>query len=329
MAGKCQPWTLATPGWGVGALNADSNYIVGLTGLSGPFAVKVMGSSYIGVTPTCQYAPGIPLANGTFAYVHANPNQSIYGGGEGQNPAALQAMLPATYYAWAMALNSSGMTAFMIAQTTASPYQDYLLQCPLSMGTCAPLGGVIASPGTQSNPQISGLQVNDTYAFWTYAGTPSSLARYTFGSNALDHMATLPQTFGPTRFPRFQGLTTDSANVYWTGNPTDTLYSAPQAFTTSTTPKMVASTTGLAVSGLATDGTNLYYGTDNPNAPASLYYVPVGGGAPVLLYTSPKGGAGADSTQGPVAVAGGAVYWVDNYNDCVNPTGTLMGLATP
>jgi hypothetical protein len=129
--------------------------------------------------------------------------------------------------------------------------------------------------------------------------------------------------------PRSQGLIIDSTNVYWLGNPTDTLYSAPLAFTTTTTPKTVVSTGGVTVSGLATDGTNLYYGTDSTKTGGSLYYVPVGGGTPVLLYTSPLGGGGADSTEGPLAVAGGAVYWIDNYNDCVNPTGTLMGLATP
>jgi hypothetical protein len=186
--------------------------------------------------------------------------------------------------------------------------EELFVEGIMGLGTCTPLGSAIASPGTNA-VEVGGLEVNSTYAFCNYIGTPPTIIQYTFKDNSLSSVPSTPLS----NSYHIQTLTIDATNVDWIGSPSDTLYSAPQGFTTGTTPKVAASS-GI-IAGLASEGTNLYFGTYSTTGPASLYYVPIGGGTPVVLYTSRMGGAPATSGQGPVAVAGGAVYWADSYND--------------
>ena len=84
----------------------------------------------------------------------------------------------------------------------------------------------------------------------------------------------------------------------------------------------------MGLTGLAADGTNVYFGELNMTGNASLYYAPIGGSAAAtVLYTSADGAS--QSGEGYVVTAGGAVYWTDVDFSNNPPTTNIMGIAAP
>jgi hypothetical protein len=101
------------------------------------------------------------------------------------------------------------------------------------------------------------------------------------------------------------------------------VYRAAQ--TTITSPSQVTSVTNY-IEGLASDGTNVYVGTNSLSGPGVLYYAPVGGGPAQVLYTSTFT---AESSIAPGAAVGGAVYFADtDLSQCPSST-VVRGIATP
>jgi hypothetical protein len=265
------------------------------------------------------FGDGVSLKNGTVAFISASGTTDyVYAAAEGQSPGSPKATI-GSYTVSAIALNPTGMDAFFIGQSKSMPYQMYLMQCPLAGGVCSPLGNAVESPGS-SGLQTQGLLVNTNNAFWIYAGGSSSasLNRYSFATNSVTTISTLATG---------KAMAIDATNIYWTATPLDTIYYLPLSFPGSATPQFLANS-GMPIYGMASDGTNVYFGTENPSASSSLYYVPVSGGTPKLMYTSPTDPNRIDSWQGPVVTAGGAVYWVDASNDCVLMN-RVMGIAVP
>ena len=248
---------------------------------------------------------GPSLRNGVIAFLGADAT-SVYTLTEGQGSASSQATIPSMYAAMNpyLALDPSGTTAYLFGQSTATPSQNYLLRCELGGAPCGYLTTWMGSTGVR-------LHANATYAFW------GALFRYTFETTALDSFTTSVTSIG-----------IDASNVYWSDGSTIT--SLPQSFASGATPSLVA-TSAVTIQALdqsiASDGTNVYYGTYNLNGSATLYYVPVGGGTSTALYTSAMNPA--SSEQGYLVTFGGVLYWADVNLGTSPPTSNIMGLATP
>jgi hypothetical protein len=126
----------------------------------------------------------------------------------------------------------------------------------------------------------------------------------------------------------------DAINIYWVGLPNKAIYMLPQTLPGGVLPFTVADPMGQPITGLASDGTNVYFGTSSVGASSggagSLYYVPIGGGPPTVMYTTPNT---SRSALRPVVTAGGAVFWVDKHSDPDAGMGawqyTIMGIAAP
>lgn len=317
-AGKCQAWTVAAGVDFGGSLNADGTYLSFAGQYRDVHQVKVSGGAVSTVTGSLDLSPqpgsGPVLRNGTLVY---NSASEIYTVPEGTTtPTAASSVPASTYTTTYLAVNPGATTAFLIGQANAAPYQVFLLQCLLGGGSCGPLGGAIASPGTPGYA-VGPLVVNATYAFWGLTNAPTSgFVRYTF--------ATSTTTTITTQYVQNPAL--DSVNVYWSASPAYTIYALPLAFTSGATPVTVASS-AKAIGGIAGDGTNAYYGTTDLSGAAQLYYVAAGGGGtPTSMYTSPHT---MGSSESNLVAAAGAIYWADgDFSQCPE-TYDIKGIAAP
>ncbi len=98
-------------------------------------------------------------------------------------------------------------------------------------------------------------------------------------------------------------------------------------------PRTVTSTgagSPLPIVGVASDGTNVYFGTLNLCGIAGLYYAPIGSGSPSTPTEFFTSGMGTFLTaEGYVVAAGGAVYWVDAGSFGTPAPVNIMGIAAP
>jgi hypothetical protein len=222
--------------------------------------------------------------------------------------------VPSTYFeSGFIALNPTATNAYVFGTLNTSPYPVYLLQCLLNQTVCQKIATVVASaPGAGFVPQ-GGMTVNGNYVFWGYG----SLSKFEIATS-------ITTTFASNAY---YVPVLDSNNVYWVGPPGQTIYALPQTFMPTSVPVNLGSfTSPTIVAGIASDGTNLYYGTANNSASATLSYVLVGGGSATVLYNS-SGTLGAGEKV--VTYAAGALYWVDEDDNACPPKSTIMGVATP
>jgi hypothetical protein len=299
-----------------GSLDADGSYVVWADSNFQVHQVKTSGGAVTTFAQTVlQWAgTGPVLRNGTVAFLDGARNVDT--APEGQSVATSKAMFASTYQGQCVALNPSATSVFFIGQMMLSPSNTDLVQCPLAAGTCAMVGSSPIETLAMSGGGGRGkLLVNTNYAFWAYgASAPTSINRYTFATNAITSVNS-EVDLGPA---------IDATNVYWAGTPFYTIYSLPQTFLSTDVPKNVANSAA-AIIGLASDGTNVYFGTAPNNAAGSVYYVPVGGGTPTLMYTSPQ----QPSNENSMVAAAGGVYWADRWNGACPPTYNIMGVAAP
>ncbi len=110
--------------------------------------------------------------------------------------------------------------------------------------------------------------------------------------------------------------------MYWVGPPNYTIYSLPLGSLSGAMPNTVASLTEAPLS-IATDGTNVYFGTSSTTK-GNIYYVPVGSSSTsaTVVYTSPF----EVSSELYVVAAAGALYW---YDSSAASGSNIMGIATP
>ena len=317
----CQAWPVAT-NVTVTAMAADEHFVAWVDASDAVHQVPVDGGMVLTVAQSAgSVQDGGPVLNGgTVAFCGSD---RIYGVPEGQTSTTTESFFTNVYTAGPLALASNGVTAYMLGTTASSPYSYYLLACPLldtGNNFCMPAGlDAPVDAAVQGMELASNLLVNATYAFWIYDGSSPSVTRYGFGSNVVD-------AYDFTAAGAF-ALAIDTSNVYWVGAPNSSIYSLPQAFASATTPMKLAVTMEM-ISGLASDGTGVYFGMGNAGlGNAALAYVPVGGGDATTIYTSPNAtGLGAESF---VVAAGGAVYWADVNLDMFPPAADIMGIAAP
>lgn len=295
-------------------MSTDGKYIV--WDEYGPaYQIPAAGGTIGTFSPAPTYssfspAPGPVLANGTVAFVSASGAfPGVYTAAEGQTSANAESSISMGTYGQVgfIALNPAASTAYLLSALSASPWTNYLLQCPLNGQTCTTLGAAIGSYTTSTGIAGGGLIVNGNYAFWSDS-SPASLKRYAFAGGAISTFTNAVQA----------GPALDTSNVYWVGTPIYTIYSLPQSFSTTSVPANLGNSSN-PINGLASDGTNVYY------AAYDLYYVPVGGGASTLMFTS----SASLPSERYVVVVGGVVYWVDEDLGACPETSNIMAIATP
>jgi hypothetical protein len=316
----CQAWPVygdATIGTGLGA---DGKYVA-WDDNSSPQAIHTIPvEGDAGVTTFTQTElsalSGVALNGGIVAFIS---DTNVYTAPESQNMATARAPFNlGTTQMMALTVDSTGASAFLLHATTASP-QQYLMQCTLPSvghGNCVDQGTGPVVTSSMAGP-ASNLLVNGTYAFWVNNAVGNNvISRYDFSTQTV--------AAAPVAVAFVTGLAIDQTNLYWTNvvGTTTTIYSLPQAFSTSTMSHTVA-TVSLNAPSLATDGSYVYVGTKDPSGNATLSYVPVGGGSLIPMFTSPS----TNSQEYHLVVAGGAVFWADG--NVGSGVANIMGIATP
>jgi hypothetical protein len=307
-SGMCQPWPIAKnadvslAGGGKFAdanqIDTDGKYLVWIDSVGNVNQVETPGGTIVPVSvkSATDGESGPALRSGTVAFLGAS-STSVYTVAEGQVTAAVQATAPSGDMVGYLALDPSGTIAFLVG---AGP----VLRCPLTGDTCAPAFGQSAA---------GRVCVNSAHAFY-WGDSPTSITSYNFVGGVTYSVATNAAS----------NLAIDESAVYWIGG--DTIYSLPQSFTNSAMSLTVASNP-MGIMGLASDGTNVYFGEFNTSGNASLYYAPVGGGKATVLYTSSYDDFASGESY--VVAAGGAVYWADVDFTGFPRKSHIMGIAAP
>ena len=242
----------------------------------------------------------IAMANGVVAWTETDPTLGLetwtalegqVGSGASTN---VTAMVDCT--GWGLGLNSTGTAAYFNSECAQGAN---LLGCNLGgANACSALGITDPSTSTSNGNDVS-VGPNDVFVTDSANG---ALWRYDVPTGTFSQIET------------GQGdpflLTVDSSFVYWASqgpNLTFTISRTSQ-ITPASPPQPVVGATGGVVTGIATDGTNVYV-SGEVNAGATrvgvVASVPVTGGAQLKhLYAS------ADLPLA-IAAAGGVVVWLD------------------
>lgn len=324
-SGVCEVWTIAS-GVSVNAMAADGKFVAWTDESNVVHQVPVAPNSTVITVSQAAAATvggGPALNGGTLAF---GGSDRAYGGPEGMTATPLTTLFTGAYSPGPLALGSDGVTTYMVGVTTSSPFSYYLLTCPLvttGKNYCSPIGnGMSAGPAMQGQNQALDLVVSGMYAFWILNGSAPTIERYAFESNVFG--PSLDFTTGYSL-----ALAVDTTNLYWVAAPESTIYWLPQSFTSgsASSPNQLAMSEN-EIAGLASDGTNVYFGLSNAGlGNATLEYVPAIGGDEQTLFTSPQGtGIGAESF---VVAVGGGVYWADVDQETFPTVATIMGIAVP
>jgi hypothetical protein len=206
-------------------------------------------------------------------------------------------------FTYAPLLNANASHAFMIWQenNTGNINTD-IYDVTLSSGSATPIANSVFPYGFQ-------LATDGTYLFYTSQtldGVSGSVTRYTLSNGAT---ATINYTGG------VGWVACDASNAYFLRVGIE----SANKNTFSGTQTVATNFTGLG--GLVTDGTNVYViasGVDG-SSKTQVAYVPVSGGS-----LKPLSDVSMNAQTAPtLAVAGGAVYWIDAGNN------TIYGLRYP
>jgi len=319
-ASACKAWNIQNIS-GNTFFAADANYVVFADNGSGTGnnirEVKTSGGTPLTPMPPIGPQPynGPVLANGKVAWV-AGATQVAWAP-EGVAPGTIAGTIsgsPAPTLT-AIALNPAATSAYVVSQSNAAaPYPMTLFNCPLGGGGCASVA-VIESPGSQDY-DIPRLLISTTNAYWIYVNGPQgkfSINSLTLANNAISTV----NVVGPQ-----QNFAMDATSLYYSASPAFTVYKLPLAFTSTTVPTPVT-TNGSSIVGLSSDGTNVYFGEYGGTGRANVYAVPTSGGTATPIFTS----AIAGSQTGPVAAAGGVIYFAEE--DINNDVFALWAVAAP
>ena len=311
-AGKCQSWTVAqTSGnalsaWSNGPsevraqMVSDGKFVVWIDSTLGVLEVPVTGGSAKNMAPSTRSGTvtlgTLAIASGNVAWTVNDPSgTSVWTAKEtdvansGKSVAtASAAPLPDN-----LALDSTGMTAYFIADPgPGSTSQSVLYKCDLASNTCVPIKNVSTAKTSAPNDVI----VVGSKIYWTDSANGGIwLADYS--QTAAPAAITTGLSYAPL------ALVADSAYLYWGG------VNSSGNFTIERTPlagpvtlQTIVSDTSGPLIGIGADGTNVYY-----DALGVLDYVPAAGGVSARSVHA--------AAPYAVAVAGGAIYWLDSDNN--------------
>ncbi|MGO9838479.1 MAG: hypothetical protein ACLP1X_30225 [Polyangiaceae bacterium] len=312
--GECQRWAVATVDTSVLSLGrvtiaTDGVNVVWLDPAQGVNQVPVvpatpngepivLGPPTTGLNASTPQLGQIAMANGVVAWTETDPTLGLEtwtalegqaGSGSSTN---VTGMVGCT--GWGLAINATGTGVYFNSECTQGAN---LLGCNLGgADACSALG---ATDPSSSNGNDVAVAFDNVFVTDSANGV---LWRYEAASGAFSQIET------------GQGdpflLTVDSAFVYWASQGPNLMFTVSRTMQKAPTspPKPVIAATGGVVTGIATDGTNLYLsgavnsGSTRVGVVAS---VPVSGGAQLKnLYAS------ADLPLA-VATAGGVVVWLD------------------
>jgi len=312
-AGQCQPWLVAQADntvaqMGRVTLGIDGHNLVWIDPDEGvseaplvppvPNAVPIVLAS---PTTTVDSFGEIAMANGVIAWTEVDQmyGLNLWTALEGQAGSGSTSNLPA----------ASGCTGSGLTLNTTGTAAYFILACGAGgdLFGCS-LGGAImcsslTSAGEQSYSSGNDVAFSSNYVFLTDSAA-ATVGQYSVASAT----ASAIETDQGTPFL----LTVDSSYVYWASTGPDltfTISRTSQANPTSP-PEPVLSATGGTVTGIATDGTNLYLSAevnDGDTRIGVIGSVPVGGGTLTNLYSGME-------LPLAVATADGVVAWMNGNN---------------
>jgi hypothetical protein len=197
------------------------------------------------------------------------------------------------------------MNEFSGSSGPAFEFYDCLLSgstCTDVSATSSPLGYYQqAAAGNASAMFFADLSLNE-------------IRLYNFGSGSVGILETAAQPIGG-------GIAIDSTNVYWawhTSANTNQIVKAPLVGGT-ITPLATFPSGVVAIQGMATDGTNVYFTTNG--TPPQVGYAPVAGCCPSSSNCCGTTALVAATNPTGVTAAGGMIFWIDGA--------TITGLAAP
>ncbi len=333
-AGECQSWVVANTSaqntglpvvrggvYGVADMAADGSSVVWIDATEGVLQVSAAGASapIVNLAPfqrsTTSSPSSLAMANGVVVWtvLDVNNGVSVWTATEGvANSGAAVASLGSSSAGdlpSGLALDATGANAYFLDSqngSNPSPHSPGLYKCDLGNKSCSLLYDVTLP---QSFLLSNDVAFGGARLFWTDSAAGSVL-RADYSTNQMG-VAVSGQS-APCL------LALDATYVYWVDvSPADagaasfSIARTPQS-SPGTVTSVVASTSG-TLSGMGTDGTNLYFiGGDNQ---VELLYAPVdGSAAPRSLKDGQQPYA--------IAVAGGAIYWLNGDN-------TINGIAAP
>jgi hypothetical protein len=309
-AGQCQPWLVAQADNTVvqmarASLATDGTNVVWLDPAEGvseapiipvPNAAPIILASPMSTTISLSQ---VAMANGMVVWTEVDQTYGLdlWTALDGEANSGATSGLPGESGCTGvgLALNSTGTAAYFISGCGTD---GNLWTCNLGQSVgCSVLG----SAGTQDGSNENDVAFGSDYVFFT-GEAQGTVGRYSLaGASA----STIETGQGAPYL-----LTTDSSFVYWaSGGPniTFTISRTSQANPTAPAQPVLAATGG-AVTGIATDGTNLYVSgevNDGDTRIGVVGSVPVGGGVLTNLYSGME-------LPLAMATAGGVVVWMDS-----------------
>ncbi len=314
-AGTCQRWTVAkTSGNALSAwlngpqeiraqMATDGKYVAWIDPSQGILEVPITG----GTVTTLSASPrssttigGLAIAGGVVAWtvVDSSNGTAVWTAKETDlagNTGTVAATADNAPFPDNLALNSTGTAAYFVSYPGTSTPQAYLYKCDLGTKTCSTIEAVTtATTGAPNDVIVVGSKI-----YWTDSAN-ASVWGVDFSQGPPAAIAT-----GLASAP--YSLTANSAYLYWGGveltDASDRIFTIGRAALTNPMPAPVLVPDDTApLTGMATDGTNIYL-----NMGATLDYVPAASGTPVRSIP----GAAPQA----MAVAGGAVYWLDGVDN--------------
>ena len=307
--------------YGVADMAADGNSVVWIDSTEGVLQVSATGASapIVNLAPfqrsTTSSPSSLAMANGVVVWtlLDVNNGVSVWTETEGiANSGAAIASLGSSSAGdlpSGLALDATGANAYFLDSqnnSNPSPHNPGLYKCNLGNKSCSLLYDVNLP---QSVLLSNDIAFGGARLFWTDSAA-GSVHRADYSTDQMG-VAVSGQS-APCL------LALDATYVYWVDvSPAD---AGAASFSVGRTPQsspgtvtsVVASTSG-TLSGMGTDGTNLYFiGGDDQ---VELLYAPVdGSAAPRSLKDGQQPYA--------IAVAGGAIYWLNGDN-------TIDGIAAP
>jgi hypothetical protein len=245
----------------------------------------------------------ITMANGVVAWTEGDPNigmkLDMWTALEGQTNSGSTSGLPPVNgcVASGIALNSTGTNVYFVSACGSGTSGAYLWSCNLGSTVACTMGISTGAPSPQN-----AIVFSSNIVFITDS-VDGVVAQYPVGS--MDGSEIETDQGAPFL------LTVDSSFVYWasTGpNLTFSISRTSQANPTSP-PQPVLPATGGVVTGIATDGTNLYLAgavNSGDTRVGVIGSVPVAGGAPLKTLYS------AAAIPLAMASAGGVIVWMDS-----------------
>jgi hypothetical protein len=297
-AGQCQQWTVAeAPTTStITTFTSDGNFVVwGDRNAKAVYRVSMTGTGKItlGSDPSfdsIQADNYFSMSTGGGKIAWAVGNRMWTATMATANSAVVYpfAFTGGTDELYNVVMSPAGTHAALMLGIPGSGFPDYALySCILSTGSCG-------NPGTFTYfPQGAAANANNYY--FPDLGDGNVYA-HRFGSV---NYATL--TTGQSS-PMMMGI--DSANLYWwAASGTQGVYKMPLVGGSPTRIASTAPANHSGMTGIASDGAYVYYGTIG--TPQTLYYAPVGGCCTATPFATA-------TSLGSVIVAGGKVIWRDS-----------------